>query len=293
MPKSMTGFGRAQGVVGDRQVSCEIRSVNSRNLDPKFRLPPSLFALEARITDTVRSRVNRGRLDVTIEETVIAGGGKPVTIDLPLAEHYLREFNELATCLHLKPEPSDLFKLVITQRDVIRQTRFEVSEQVAEQVVAIVEEALRELDKSRTVEGEHLALDVSQRVEGLGSHLPAIREARPEAVANLKERVQKRLKELDAEQKLDEARLAQEVVYWTDRADITEEVVRLESHLQKFLDILSGKEPCGRKLDFLVQEIYRELNTIGSKAQNTSVAHRIVDMKSEVERIREQIQNLE
>ncbi len=289
----MTGFGRAQGVVEGRQISCEIRTVNSRNLDPKLRLPPSLLILEGKLTEVVRSRVNRGRVDLTLDETVVAGDSKPVTIDLGLAEHYAREFENLASTLHLKSDPADLFRLVIAQRDVVKQSRFEVSERVTDAVVKIVEAALEDLDKVRTIEGEHLALDLNQRMDGLKAHIPALREARPETVQNLRERIQKRLKELEVELKLDEQRLAQEVVYWVDRADVTEEIVRFESHLQKFGELLTGREPCGRKLDFLIQEIFRELNTIGSKAQNTSVAHRIVDMKSEIERIREQVQNLE
>jgi len=289
----MTGFGRSQGLVEGRQFSCEIKSVNSRNLDPKLRLPPSLAALEGRIAETVRSRLARGRVDLVIEESVVAGEAKPLSADTALAAHYLREFEDLANYLRLKVSPDDLFRLVVGQRDVIKQAKFEVTDRVADAVGKIVEAALAELDKARTVEGEHLALDIRERLKGLRAQLPAIREAKPETVRQLRERIEKRLKELEAEVKLDEQRLAQEIVYWTDRADITEEIVRFESHLAKFEEHLSGREPCGRKLDFLVQEIVRELNTMASKASNTSVAHRVVDMKSEVERVREQVQNLE
>lgn len=289
----MTGFGRAQGVLAGRQISCEIRAVNSRNLDTKIRLPGSFQVLEGKLSDQVRSRLHRGRIDMTLDEQVIAGEGKPLSIDTGLAEHYLREFVDLANSLHLKVDPDKLFGLVVGQRDVVKLPRFEVSEAVAAQVTEIVARALDDLDRVRTVEGEHLAADLRQRLETIASHLGAIREAKPETVQGLRERIQKRLDELRMDLKLDEARLVQEIVYWTDRADITEEIVRLESHLARARGLLDGKEPCGRKLDFLIQEMYREFNTIGSKAQNTSVAHLVVEMKSEIERIREQVQNLE
>lgn len=287
----MTGFGRAQGEVGPRLFTIELKSVNSRHLDLKLRMPPALSMLEKDLSDRLRERLDRGRVECTVNEMALAEEGAEVEVNLALARRYKRLFENLKTELALPGEIG--LDLIVRQRDVLQTPQPPDPSQFTGPLLEILDKAHAELDAARRREGSDLEADLRRRTQTIADHLREIRGCEPDSVEKLRERLLARLEELGARIELDEQRFAQEVAYIVDRADITEEIVRLESHMDRFLELLDGGSPVGRKLDFLIQEFNREANTIASKASNSKAQHLAVEIKSEIERMREQIQNIE
>ncbi len=296
MIHSMTGFGRASAEVAGMRFDLEVRSVNHRYLDVRVKVPRFCSALELDVRSQVQARFDRGKVDLSILIPAGASTAPQVEVDAEVAAQYVRLGSRLQR-EHELPGGLDLSSLLMLP-GVARTIEREIPEEEARAVLlAITEEALVALEVMRACEGEALERDLRTRlstVDNLTTQLGGQAEA---MVAAMKERLALRAQELREEVgELDEARLHQEVVMAADKLDVTEELVRLNSHVEQFrktLDATVRGKPAGRRLDFLCQEMAREANTIGSKGNDAAVAHAVVELKTEIERIREQVQNVE
>ena len=292
MIRSMTGFGRQQAPWRDGSVTVEVRSVNHRFLEIACRMPRALSHLEESFKKAAQQVCARGRVDMTV--TVQGGKGRPATVivDQSLAKQYHQALRRLKTSLKLSG-PIDV-ALIAGLRDVLS-----VSDQPAgdPKLVALVQklaaQAFHELDGMRKREGAALAKDMHGRIETIRNHRAAVAARTPHLVQDLFDRMKTRVEKLMGSDVPDVSRLHQELAVYADRSDITEEIVRLDSHMLQFEQTLKRPESVGKTLDFLLQEMGREVNTIGSKANDADIAGRVVHMKAELERIREQVQNVE
>lgn len=292
MIKSMTGYGKGEIAYGSGRITVEVRCVNHRYGEITVKLPRALLQFENDVKKRVAERLNRGKIDVFIQVEGAVSLGVP-SANLPLARGYYRAFSAISEALGLDEEVS--LDLIASQRDVITvAAETEVSlEEIPEELIAALGEALRRVDEMRLFEGESLFADFLKR-RGMLSQLIGLVAARsPSVVAEYAARLKERIGQLCGESGLPEERIALEVALLADKCDITEELVRLESHLRQFDETLTRSEPVGRKLDFLLQEINREVNTIGSKANDAQIASSVVELKGELEKIREQVQNIE
>lgn len=292
MPNSMTGYGRGQSQGLGKRVSVEMKSVNHRFLEIQVKLPKQYQALEEKAKSLIKKHISRGRVDtfINIEET--EESQRIVKVDKELAMAYYNSLKELGEFLKI-PLNITLFE-VCQLPDVIEIQEAELDLETFWQVV---EEALlaavNALVEMRQVEGEELAKDLIQRQQSIWEIVDKI-EGRSRVMPKIyQERIQERLQELLAEVPVDDQRIAMEVAILAERSAIDEELVRLRSHLTQLGNNLNATEPIGRKLDFLVQELNREINTIGSKANDLEISQYVVEVKSELEKIREQVQNLE
>lgn len=292
-PRSMTGFGRGDHRA-DNSWSVEIKSVNHRFCDIKIKMPSFLNPLEDKIKKLVSCSFSRGHIDVVITSTGTTDNGTRLTVDHDLSRAYYNCLQTLSTNLDLDTGKADILRLVASYPQVIIT---EKQEQDMQEVWIGLEPAiitaLAESCSMREDEGNHLKNDLSQRLHDFAGVIKTIETALPELLdlrkKNLENKIEKLLHGID----LDPMRLAQEVVILTDKADVTEEVVRLHSHIDQFQAFLDMDEPTGRRLDFLLQEFLREINTLASKITSSSIAHQTVALKSEIEKMREQVQNLE
>jgi uncharacterized protein (TIGR00255 family) len=291
MIASMTGYGRAEAPFGDLLVAVEVRSVNHRFCEVAARLPRSLSAYETRFRKVIQSRVARGRVDLTVN----AGGDRPVkrvTVDIALARQYYDAYRSLKEQLGLPGEVS--LEALISARDVLTCVEPEVDPAaLAGHVEALIAKALDGLDGMRRQEGEAIARDVAQRLHRVAATLEQVDGRAPRMMSEYSARLRARASALAEGLDIDPSRLAQEVAIYAERCDYTEEVTRIRSHLAQCEQALTGGGSIGRVLDFLVQELNREANTIGSKANDAEVTSAVVTVKSELEKVREQIQNLE
>ena len=292
MIRSMTGFGRRQAPWQDGSVTVEMRSVNHRFLEIACRLPRPLNHLEESFKKAIQQRCTRGRIDITV--TVQGGRGRSgsVNLDQPLAKQYHQALRTLKKSLKLSGS-IDL-ALMAGLRDVVS-----VSEQPAEDpklakmIQQLTGQALTDLDAMRTREGEALAEDMRARIRNIRGHKTLVALRTPLLAQETFDRMKIRVEKLLGSEIPDPPRLYQEMAVYADRGDITEEIVRLDSHMIQFEQTLNRADSVGKTLDFLLQEIGREVNTIGSKANNAEIAGQVVQMKAELERIREQVQNVE
>jgi uncharacterized protein (TIGR00255 family) len=292
MLKSMTGFGAGRVRVGDEEVSVELRSLNHKFIEVKARIPRELAALETGVVKQVKDRLARGSVEVLIKRQTATASGTVPTIDVGLAREYARAFRELATALDVAPEVT--WHQVATQPGVVRLEEKGVNVEAAGQAVqAALEQALTALEQMRRTEGEAIHADLDARLKLIEGWSREVAELSPRAVQEYQQRLTERVAELARGVAVDPQRLAQEVVLFAERTDIAEEVTRLASHLEQFRTLMTSSEPAGRRMDFLVQEMHREVNTTGSKSQHADISARVVSMKAEVERIREQVQNVE
>ncbi len=291
MISSMTGYGRGSSSDGGFSFTAELRSVNHRYADLSLRLPRELYFLEDRIRRLLLDSIKRGRVEVYLALDELPAGLRRVNVDYDLAEDYHRALQQLAGRLggsdqirleHLLQMP-ELFKPVgITLTE----------EQVWPTVRAALREALDHLIEQRRSEGENLCRDLLERCDRLEKLVSKAAEQAEEAKEEHRRRMEEKFKDLLAGQ-FEENRLIMECALLVERMGVDEELVRLQSHLDAFRSTISGSEPAGRKLDFIAQEMFREVNTIGSKAQDYRLTNHVVDLKAELEKIREQIQNLE
>ena len=292
MIRSMTGFGRQQASWHDGSVTVEIRSVNHRFLEVACRLPRSLSPLEEIFKKSVQQRCTRGRVDMTI--TIQGGKGRTgtVSLDRPLAKQYHQALDALKKSLKLSGSID--VALIAGLRDVVS-----ISEQAAEDpklaklVQKLFAQALNDLEGMRKREGVALAKDMQGRIQTIRERRLAVAARSPRSVQDSFERMKSRVEKLLGTEPPDLPRLHQELAQYADRSDITEEIVRLDSHMIQFEQQLNRAESVGKTLDFLLQEMGREINTIGSKANDAEIAGHVVQMKAELERIREQVQNVE
>jgi len=288
----MTGFGRGEASHDERSWIAEIRTVNHRFLDQKVVMPRAFAGLEERVRKIVASHQDRGRVDLILSLHGKSSGGPLLKVDMDLARQYHGCLQQLADEFGCgaRIQLSEL----LNQRDIITlQEQSPDLDQEWPLVKEAVVAALQECASMREQEGQSLKDDLLQRLDSFAATVAAIEKSIPEVLKlrqlELKKRVNRVLEGMD----IDPMRLAQETAIMADKADVTEEVVRLASHISQFRDFLDSAEPVGRRLDFLLQEFLREVNTLSSKISNAAIAHLGVEMKNEIEKLREQVQNIE
>lgn len=293
MIKSMTGTGFARALGENYEVSFRVRSVNSRFLDVSLRLPSVLSDFELPLKQECAARLRRGKLEIQVDFKDMRSAPYRVSIDAGLVNAVLAALESL----HERPDFDETFDLATLLRMpgavVVEPAEWEEKEFLLGTLRAVLVEALEDLDTMRQAEGAALMEDIERRLrrcEGLVLDIERLAEG---AKADIAKRLRERLRELAADVDLDESRLEQEAALLVDRSDVAEEVVRLRSHLSQFLALLNEGEEVGRKMDFLAQEMNRETNTIGSKGRDIGISQAVIELKSELEKIREQVQNIE
>ena len=297
MIRSMTGYGRAEGRHKNTPITVEVRSVNHRHSEVVAKLPRALQAHEDRVRNLVQSRVARGRVDVAVSFSGERDPGRGLVLDRPLARRYLMLLKELQRELGLKGAPD--VALLAGFRDIIKPAELAAEDpRVVRAAEKVLEQALKALDRMRRHEGRLLERDLLARLQEIAGRLRMIGLRLPAIVQERQGRLQERVNRLlestgGGKDGVDQGRVAQEVALLADRSDVSEELTRLGSHLDQFRNFLRKSEPVGRSLDFLLQEMNREVNTIGSKIGDTAVTQEIVALKAEFEKIREQVQNVE
>lgn len=292
MVRSMTGYGRARQTLNGRDITVEVRSVNNRYLDCTVKMPRTYVFAEDAIKSRVQKSISRGKTDVFI--TIESAGAEQtvVSVNESLARGYFAALTQLKDMFSLEGEitPTTLAKFP----DVLTVTRAEEDlEAVSADICLVLDEALAAHRRMREVEGAKLAQDVLGRADTIESIVGRVEERSPQTVAEYRQKLEGKMCELLQSTTVDESRLLTEAAIFADKIAVDEETVRLNSHLAQLRTMLQGDEPIGRKLDFLIQEINRECNTTGSKCSDITIARDVVDMKAEVEKIREQIQNIE
>lgn len=292
MIRSMTGFGKKMAVWHETSVSVEMRSVNHRFLEVAVRVPRSMAELEDGIKKAVQQRCRRGRIDVTVSIHGGRTGGKTLQLDRNLAKQYHQALRDLKTSLRLGGTVD--VGLLAGFRELFSLSDEPVNlSELHDLILELAGGALNELEQMRRQEGQALATDFTHHVHRLREHAQQIGERVPRLAEENYLRMQNRLEKLMATGIPDQPRLLQELALFADRCDISEELVRLESHMVQFEHTLKSKDAVGKTLEFLLQEVGREVNTIGSKANDAAVAQLVVAMKAEVEKMREQVQNVE
>jgi uncharacterized protein (TIGR00255 family) len=287
----MTGFGAGKGASGEEELAVEVRSVNHKYCEVKARLPRELAAFEVEVVRAVKERLARGGVEVTARRGGNHGTVAP-RVDVHLAEAYARAFAELQARLGL-PGGATLHD-VVSADGVVRLEERAVDPVAARAALLQgLELALGALVEMRAREGEALSADLRARLAQVEAIVERIRTLVPRSIEHWRARLEERISELTRGIPLDPARLAQEVALFADRVDVAEEITRLGSHVGQVRALLATREPAGRKLDFIVQEMHREANTIGSKSQSAEVIAEVVALKAEIERMREQVQNVE
>ena len=293
MLRSMTGFGTGNAEDENYRVAVEVKSVNQRFLDVDIRMPHSLDSFIDAMQRTIRDYAARGKLTVSVQFLDKREPPREIRVDRNLAKTYHAALNEISDTLRLA-RPGTVAEIA-AYPGVLTPVEIESDMSgVRTLLLKALEDALRQFVAMREAEGEHLKADFLARLKVLEDHVEAIAALGPEIVERYRERLQKTLAELLAETEIDPARIIQETAIYADKVNYTEEIVRLRSHFQQFRQILAeAAEPVGRKLDFLIQEMNREINTTASKANSTQATRTAVEVKSEIEKLREQIQNVE
>ncbi|MGD8882460.1 MAG: YicC/YloC family endoribonuclease [Desulfobacterales bacterium] len=293
MIKSMTAFATAENTVDELTVKIEIRAYNSRHLDVFLRIPPAYQILEDKIKGLIADRVARGRLEIRVQVDDSSDEALALEVDFSKAKALVAAFKELKSQFDFKNDIT--LEMLIGAGGIIKTgEKLEKEDIVWPALENCVHLALDDLDAMRQKEGDFIAKDFEHRLKFIKGCLKKIRKKSNGLLPLYQERLKERVSLLTQDiVELDPARVAQEAAFLADRSDISEEIVRAESHLDQFNEIMNAIEPAGRKLNFLLQEMNREFNTMGSKIGNAEVAYLIIDVKSELEKIREQIQNVE
>jgi uncharacterized protein (TIGR00255 family) len=291
MIKSMTGFGQGSAQGDSFRVRVDIRTVNNRFLDIHTRLPQELASLEMPIKKQIQAALNRGRVDLTISVEQMKQA--TFVINRPLVSGYLSALAEMKREFGLEGDPSLELIAKLPGALQVSQDSSGLDEALVTGVIAAVSQALVTLTGMRVVEGQELAAELSSRLDHIEAELPSIESEAGRLPGIYKEKLQKRLQEALAGGQVDETRLAQEAVMLADRSDISEEIARLKSHILQMRDVLRGEEEVGKRLDFILQEMNREANTILSKSGELAISDAAIAIKTEVEKLREQGQNVE
>ncbi len=288
----MTGFGRGEGETTLGKVFVESRSVNHRYCDINVKLPRRLAPFETRIKELVRSHVSRGRIDISVKVDAMGEERAQLSVDFHLAEQYYRALQSLKEKLRLKDKIT--LGLLAGAKDLITAKEEPTDlEPYWQEIVPILKRSFQDMDEMKRSEGEALAKDLHQRLQRIAQELEGIKGQYSSRLDAYQNRLAERLRSLLGGVEVDSFRFQQEIAILAERTDITEEIVRAESHLGQFLTLLEADEPVGRKMDFLLQEINREVNTVSSKANDAEISQRAIEIKGELEKIREQVQNLE
>jgi uncharacterized protein (TIGR00255 family) len=294
MIKSMTGYGRAESVVNMRKYIIEIKSLNHRYLEISLRLPASLSSLELEIKKRISGRFTRGRIEASVKmdsEYGSVGEGR-YELNLPLVRNYYDLLVQMRDEFNLKDEIT--LSMIAAFRDayVLKESGPDVSV-IWGDLEEVIERAMDALTEMRKKEGENICRDLMVRIDLITKSLDSIALRAPQVVLDYQKRFGERVKELSGGVALDEIRLVQEIAIMADRCDITEEIVRFKSHILQFGDLLESDDAAGRNIDFLIQEMNREINTIGSKSADAEISRKVIEIKAELARIREQVQNIE
>lgn len=292
MIKSMTGYGSAKGTVEGIEVCVELKSVNNKFLDTSVRLPRSFLFTEETIKSAVMTHITRGKVDVFVTVDTSMADDMVVKVNEPLLKGYIAALKQIAKDNDL---PNDITAMSVSRfPDVLNVEKKELdAEAVAAGIRNIAEQALCDFDAMRIREGAKLMEDVLSKLETIEKLVGIIEVESPKTVDEYREKLRQKLLEVLGTSGIDETRIVTEAAIFADKVAVDEETVRLRSHMAQLRTMLDGGSPIGRKIDFLLQEFNREANTIGSKCQNADIAHVVVDLKSEIEKIREQIQNIE
>lgn len=294
MIKSMTGFGRCEAVVNGREITVEIKSVNHRYFEFSCRSPRSYGFIDDKLKSYVNSRVSRGKIDMFVSIGASDEIPSEVTVNHQLVSGYLNAFQEISE----KHGVTNDVSVVSLSRfpDVFTVHKAaEDEEQITADVLSVAETAVNSFVAMREAEGEKMKADILNRANTILSIVGEIEKRSPKTVKEYEERLLERIKQTlaDNDISIDEQRVLTEVAVFADKVAVAEETVRLRSHFEQLEMFLENDEPVGRKIDFIIQEMNREANTIGSKVQDAELAHKVVDIKSEIEKIREQVQNIE
>lgn len=290
----MTGFGRVEAVSAGKRMQVEMKSLNHRYLEISLRVPATLFPLETEIKKKIGERFSRGKIEVSIrmDNEGNQDGTQTLMLNLSLVRQYYSLLSQIKEELQLPDEVT--LNMMSGFRDLYMPK--EVEEDLAclwKGLEGVLAEAMDKLTDMRITEGEALGRDLACRMNKIQQLLRIIALRAPEVVVEYRQRLSDRVRELTQGIIIDEARIHQEVAILAEKSDITEEVVRLESHIGQFMELLAGEEAIGRKVDFLIQEMNREINTIGSKSGDAETARQVIEIKSELAKVREQIQNVE
>ena len=292
MIKSMTGYGSAKGTVEGLSITVELKSVNNRYLDASVRLPRSFLFAEELLKSAVQKHISRGKVDVFVSVDSSGAGDMTVKVNEALLKGYIDALRHISEEHNI---PLDVTAYNISRfSDVLSVEKKELdAEAISQGLVAIAEQALNDFDSMRAREGEKLREDVLNRIATIDALVKQVEAESPKTVADYRARLEARMAEVLGTAGIDENRILAEAAIYADHIAVDEETVRLRSHMSQLSSMVNGSSPIGRKMDFLIQEFNRETNTIGSKCQNSDIAHIVVDIKSEIEKIREQIQNIE
>lgn len=289
---SMTGYGRAQSQRNGRDITVEIRSVNSRYFEYSSKMPRAFLCFDDAIKKALNARISRGKVELGLQVRDVEGKDQRIAADVELARSYLEAIREVAGSLELRDDVSvnsllrfsDIFTTVAVPQD---------EEQLLADILCVVEEALDRFVAMRQVEGDKMKEDIFSRLDFLEKAVARVEADSAQRLEKYTERLYAKLKVLLEDQNVEESRVLTEAAIFADKTAVDEETVRLRSHIRQYRDILAEGGAVGRKLDFLTQELNRETNTIGSKCQDIEITRLVVDMKAEIEKIREQIQNIE
>ncbi len=290
--KSMTGYGSATEVLGGREITAEIRSVNNRYLDCTVKLPRTYSFAEDPAKQLVKKHISRGKVDVYITVNALEGTEVQIAVNRPVLEGYLNALRSIAADYNLRDDITvgslarmpDVFLIGKENQD---------EEQLQKDILSVLEAALTRYDAMREQEGAALAADLRAKAAGILKLVEKVEARSPVTLAEYRKRLTEKLQEVLGSTDIDESRILTEAAIYADKIAVDEETVRLRSHLKQLEQMLASEEPIGRKLDFLLQELNRETNTIGSKGNELEQAKTVVEMKAELEKIREQIQNVE
>lgn len=293
MVKSMTGYGRARQTLDNLDITVEVRSVNNRYLDTTVKLPRAYIFTEDAIKQRVQKAVSRGKVDVFVTIDATAADETVITVNEPLAKAYIEAIRTIESL------GADAFKGVCAVDvarfpDVLTVTKAEADlESIQTDICTVVDAALEAYNTMRATEGKKLAADIGSRLDTIETLTGKVEERSPETVKEYREKLTARMCEVLQSATIDESRILTEAAIYADKVAVDEETVRLRSHVSQLREMLNSDEPMGRKMDFLIQEVNRESNTVGSKCNDVEIARVVVELKAEVEKIREQVQNIE
>ncbi len=290
--RSMTGYGRGEGTLHDRTITVELRAVNNRYLDCTVKIPRLYVFAEEAIKSCVQKQVGRGKVDVFVSIDASAADKVEVTLNRPVADGYYQALTQMRDAYDLKDDLSvsllsrfpDVFLVEKNQGD---------ADVIAEDIVQVLSQALNDFNAMREREGKKLAEDIRSKAEIIARLVAQVEERSPQTVVEYREKLRQRMEEVLENTQIEESRILTEAAIFADKVAVDEETVRLRSHLTQLSEMLSQGGAIGRKLDFLIQEFNREANTIGSKCSDVALSRVVVDLKGEIEKIREQVQNIE
>lgn len=291
MIKSMTGYGKSSLTKNERNYQIEIKTVNHRYLDISVKMPRQLSYLEDTIKKEIGTKIKRGKVDVFVTFENNSLEGREIKINTELASAYIKELRKLAESENILADIQ--VNDIARYPDVLNIESSQDDETIKNEIVEVIKIAVNNLAEMRQVEGAKMAEDILARLEYIQEKVKEISKLSTGLIGEYIVKLEERLKQILKGQEIDQARLAQEVVIYADKCSVEEEITRLNSHILQFKNLINSEEPIGKKLDFIIQEMNRETNTIGSKANNLEITNRVVDLKTQIENIREQVQNIE